>query len=107
MDIMDHLIIPIRPPSPFADYPIQPQMLLQHNEDNDTNGSVTWSLPTRQMSFNYKTNDNENTSHSSSPSSSSSSNKNSAWRRTLSKLFKRTKSNKHKKGLFLFILMIF
>jgi hypothetical protein len=74
-------------------------------EDDDTHGIVTWSTPTRQINFNCKTNDNENTIRSSS--SHSSSNKNNIWRRTLNKLLKGTKSNKNKKGLFLFILIIF
>jgi hypothetical protein len=69
-------------------------------EDNDTHGIVTWSSPTRQMNFNCKTNDNENTIHSSSHSSS---NKNNIWRRTLNRLLKQTKSNKNKKGSFLFL----
>ncbi len=96
---------PIRPPSPFADSPIRSQILSQHNEDNESNGVVIWSVPTKQLKLNCKMNNNENTALSSSHSSSlssSSSHGNSTWRRRLNKLLKRTKLNKHKKGLFFF-----
>jgi hypothetical protein len=66
-------------------------MLLQHNEDNESNGMVTWSSPTKQLNLNHKTNDPVH--------SSSSSHAIHTWRRTLYKLLNRKKSNKDKKGL--------
>ncbi|CAF3561731.1 unnamed protein product [Rotaria sp. Silwood1] len=90
---------PIRPPTPFADSPIWPPTVSEYNEDDDTNGIITWSSPGKHSSLNYKTDNNENltlSSHHTPSSSSSSPRIYSTWRRKINKFLKRTKSHEHK-----------
>lgn len=74
-------------------------MLLECNDRNNNgiNRTASWSSSNRQS------NTNESNRLSSSLSISNGYNR---WRRTFSKLLKRTKSNKEKKGLIFFFKQI-
>jgi hypothetical protein len=86
------LSFPIRPPSPFADGLIWPQMSNQQTEDEDTNGIVVWSPSTKQLTVHYNTNNSNN--NNMTPPSPTSSRTGSTWKRTLDRILKRTKIKK-------------